>query len=506
MSLPNFFDFQQQVKRRRGATAAVPPAATGGGGEDPLTVSQLTARITRVVRAGMPQAVLVKGEVSNYRPNASSGHVYFTLKDADSCIDCVIFKSDAARVKFTPDNGMELIAQGRVDVYGARGKYQLYVSNLHPVGQGALELAFQQLKSKLEAEGLFAADRKRPLPGYPARIAIVTSASTAALQDVLKVFSAFPFLRLGVYNVPVQGDGAGERIARGIEAVNAGAGSVGGFDVLLLIRGGGSLEDLWCFNEEVVARAVAASGLPVITGIGHEIDTSIADLVADYWAHTPTEAAQVLTQNWRGAGEYLDVAGERLRRNTRNLLRDARQRLQSVERHELFRRPTDRINQFRQLLDDRERTLTFEAARLVARLRARVGDAAQRLSTGKHARFARERDRIARLATRLAARHPQNAARLAAARLRADATRLHLALGRKLGRDGERLAALSRELDALSPEAVLRRGYGITRRKRDGVILHSASEVKTGDTIVTRLAKGEVTSVVEDGKQPKLFE
>jgi exodeoxyribonuclease VII large subunit len=477
----------------------------------------------------MPPGVLVKGEVSNYRPNASSGHVYFTLKDTESCIDCVIFKSDAAHVKFAPDNGMELIAQGRVDVYGARGKYQLYVSTLQPVGQGSLELAFQQLKAKLEAEGLFSPDRKRPLPAYPARIAIVTSASTAALQDVLKVFRLFPFLRLAVYNVPVQGDVAGDRIARAIEALNAGADSVGGFDVLLLIRGGGSLEDLWCFNEEVVARAVVASSIPVITGIGHEIDTSIADLTADYWAHTPTEAAQVLTQNWRGAAEGLEFAGERLRRTLRNQVRESRQQLLSVERHELFRRPTDRVNHLRQLLDDRQRALEHEMslltarlretlydasarlqqqgpAAIVSRLRAKLGDDERALAQFKHARIVRERDRLARAERHLAARHPQNAVRLAAGRINADSTRLSLAMGRRLGRDGERIAAIVKQLQALSPEAVLRRGYGITRRKRDGIIIHSATDVKPGDTIITRLAAGEVTSTVEDGRQPKLFE
>jgi exodeoxyribonuclease VII large subunit len=432
-------------------------------------------------------------------------------------------------VKFTPDNGMELIAQGRVDVYGARGKYQLYVSTLQPVGQGALELAFQQLKSKLEAEGLFSPDRKRPLPAYPARIAIVTSASTAALQDVLKVFRQFPFLKIGIYSVPVQGDGAGDRIAKAIEALNAGAASAGGFEVLLLCRGGGSLEDLWCFNEEVVARAIVGSTLPVITGIGHEVDTSIADLTADYWAHTPTEAAQVLIRNWRGAPGAIEFAGERLQRTLRNLVRESRQRLWSAERHELFRRPTDRINQLRQLLDDRQRALELEMSRLtgsrrealheisarlekqgpasiVSRLRSRLGDAEQQLSLAKHARMLVERDRLARLAHRLAARHPENAARLGSARLRAGATRLQLALARMLGRDEERLASLSRQLQALSPQAVLRRGYGITRRKRDGLIIHSATDVKPGDTIVTRLADGEVTSTVEDGRQPKLFE
>ena len=322
----NFFEFRDQVIGARPKPKSAKPLAAshssvaGAGrraGADALTVTQLTTRIDGVIRAGFPAPLLVKGELSNYRPNPSSGHAYFTLKDAGACVNCVMWKSDAAQLRFTPADGMEVLARGFVQVYAQQGKYQLYVSGLQPLGQGALEMAFQQVRAKLEAEGLFAPARKRPLPRFPTRVVLVTSSATAALQDMLKVLRRFPWLRLFLYHVPVQGDGCGARIAHGIADVNRRMAAHGGADVILLARGGGSLEDLWGFNEEAVARAVAASRAPVVTGIGHEVDTSIADLVADHHAHTPTEAAQVVTAHWRGAREAVEFAGVRLGRALR---------------------------------------------------------------------------------------------------------------------------------------------------------------------------------------------
>jgi len=271
----DFFDFQQKLLRPRTAPKPQPPPA-----EQAISVSELTAKITRVLNTGLPGNFLVRGEVSNFNRNKSSGHIYFTLKDAEACIDCVMFRGEAARLNFEPEAGMELLAGGRIGVFPQRGRYQLYVSSLRPLGQGALELAFRQVKAKLEAEGLFSPDRKKPLPAYPRRIVLVTSPQAAALHDMLKVFRRFPFLRVMLYGVPVQGDGAAQKIAPAIRHINAAIDSVGGAEVIILARGGGSLEDLWAFNEECVARAVAASRIPVVSGIGHEVDVSIADLVA----------------------------------------------------------------------------------------------------------------------------------------------------------------------------------------------------------------------------------
>ena len=274
----NFFEFREQIVKKKSAA----PQPAGGGA---LSVSELTAVIDRAIKSGVPAFVSVRGEVSNFNLHRGSGHWYFTLKDQNACIDCVCFKSDAQRLKFTPTDGMELLAGGRVGIYAQRGRYQLYVSSLNPIGQGALELAFKQLRARLEAEGLFAAERKKELPPFPTNIVLLTSRQTAALQDMLKVLRRFPFLKLSVFHVPVQGDGSAELIAEALGLLNRKAAKRDApADVIVLARGGGSLEDLWEFNEEVVARAIAASQIPVVTGVGHEVDVSIADLVADYHA------------------------------------------------------------------------------------------------------------------------------------------------------------------------------------------------------------------------------
>src|SRR3954447_3534253 len=270
MAGTNFWDFHKTLSPGRRKTALLPTP-----GEKPLSVSQLTARIERTLKGGFPGSIAVRGEVSNYRLHGASGHAYFTLKDASACIDCVMFRSEVAMLRFAPADGLELIATGRVTVYGQRGRYQIQVSSLEPLGQGALELARRQIQQKLEAEGLFDPDRKRPLPRYPRRIVLVTSTGTAAVQDMLKVLRRFAFLEVAVYHVPVQGDGSAEKIAAALTELNRSPRAT--YDLILLGRGGGSLEDLWEFNEEVLVRAVAASRIPVITGIGDEIDVSIGD-------------------------------------------------------------------------------------------------------------------------------------------------------------------------------------------------------------------------------------
>jgi exodeoxyribonuclease VII large subunit len=485
MSSTNFFEFREQVTGKKQPDKPAPALAptTTKTKPEPMTVSQLTAVIDRAIKSGVPPSVLVKGEVSNFNAHRSSGHFYFTLKDAKSCIDCVMFRSDASRLKFLPEDGHELIAGGRIEVYAARGRYQLYVTSLHPVGRGALEIAFRQLHAKLAAEGLFATERKRPLPRFPLRVALVTSRSTAALQDMLKVLRRFTWLRLMLYDVPVQGDGAAEQIAAALHHLSRNA-ARSQIDVILLGRGGGSLEDLWEFNEEIVARAIAACAIPIVTGVGHEIDTTIADLVADHHAHTPTEAAQVVTAEWKTAPNYVQACGARLTSLLRTMLRDARQRLRGIERHETFRRPTHRINALRQLLDDRQRALTVALGQTLRRATARV----------------------TRLDAMLLKCHPRHEINLARHRLEGHAARLHAGITAAQARRGLRLDALQRQLDALSPQGVLRRGYSITRMKKGGAIVREKSQVKPGSRIVTRVTDGEFESTVDDTNQPRLFE
>jgi exodeoxyribonuclease VII large subunit len=494
-----------------------------------MSVSQLTHYIDEILKSVLPPVVLVKGEVSNFKRNAASGHLYFTLKDEEACIDCVMWRSDAVRLKFDVADGLELLADGRVAVYAQRGRYQLYVDTLQPLGQGALELAFKQLRARLEREGLFLPERKKPLPAYPRRVVIVTSRETAALQDVLKVLCRFPWLKLFVYHVPVQGEGAGQRVAEALTHLNRTVASIGGADLVLLARGGGSLEDLWAFNEESLARAIAASRLPVVTGIGHEVDTSIADLVADYFAHTPTEAAQVISRNWRTAPEAVRAAGARLGRALRNRVTDGRHRLNAVERHEAFRRPLDRVRTLRQHVDHQERTLghlmaaNLRAAQwrvgelakrleqvgpafVISRFQARLADARQRLMRGGSRRLLRATEHVAHLDAGLVRVDPRNRIRLLRERLRATACRLDCAIEVLHEKRGQRVEALARFLHAVGPEQVLRRGYSITSRKKDGAIIKSAAQVRAGDRLVTRFAEGQVESTADDPRQPRLFE
>jgi exodeoxyribonuclease VII large subunit len=473
----NFFEFREEIVARK-TPAPLPSGAA------PMTVSQLTAIIERAIKSGVPSSVLVKGEVSNLNFHRGSGHLYFTLKDPNACIDCVMFKSEAQRLKFKPTDGLELLASGRIGVYAQRGRYQLYVSSLNPMGQGALELAFQQLRAKLEAEGLFAPERKKPLPRFPMNIVLVTSRQTAALQDMLKVLRRYPFLHLMVFHAAVQGDGAGGEIAQALKVLNRQALKGRGPEVIVLARGGGSLEDLWQFNEEIVARAIAASSIPIVTGIGHEVDVSIADLVADYHAHTPTEAAQVIVAQWRNARDSIEAIAIRSGRALRQILADARQRLGAIERHEVFRRPLDRINQLRQFLDDRQRSLTFAAT---SRLQSASG-------------------RLHRTMARFTECHPRHRVQLHAQRLVELQTRLRSAMSRAQERNLARVMAMDAQLRALSPEAVLKRGYSMTTIKRSGKLVRAASQVKTGDRLVTRFADGTVESVAEDQKQLPLFE
>lgn len=520
----SFFEFRERIIAQNSAKA--PAAPVKPASLTPLTVTQLTAIIDRAIKAGVESEVHVKGELSNYHHHGASGNAYFTLKDDKSCINCVMWRSELARLKFTPQDGIELLASGRIGVYGAKGQYQLYANSLQPVGQGALELALRQLRAKLYAEGLFAPERKKPLPRYPTRIAIVTSRDTAALQDVLKVLTRFPWLKLVLCHVPVQGDGAGGKIAAMLRRLGR---MPDRLDAILLARGGGSLEDLWEFNEEVVARAVAASRVPVVTGIGHEIDTSIADLVADHFAHTPTEAAQVLTQYWKNASAQLEQASLRLSRDLRDKLRDLRQQLHAIECRETFRRPQQRIHQLQQRLDDRERSLQLAmtnhlrglhrkvqqaATRLdghrpdaiLARLRERLRLTERRLSRAAGSRIHRAHVRLLKLSAALKEKHPRHQVRLSQIRLAYVSDCLERKMLAGLRRRTKEVKGLSAHLNAVGPEQVLKRGYSITTRKKDGAVIRNASQVKEGDRLITRLADGQIESTAEDGRQLPLFE
>ena len=468
--MTDFFDFR--------AKAMHPPTEPDESKQArAISVGDLTARIDAALKQGLPASLLVRGEISNANHHAASGHLYFTLKDGKSCIDCVMFRGDVQRLRSIPRDGAEVLATGGVKIYAQRGRYQFYCTNLMALGVGALEEKFRLLREKLEREGLFEISRKRQIPRFPLRIALVTSKQAAGLADMLKVFARTPWLKIDVRHVPVQGDGAAAKIAEAIRGLKASQ-----YDLAIVGRGGGSLEDLWEFNEEVVARAVFAAAVPVMTGIGHEVDVSIADLVADYHAHTPTEAAQVAVAGWRQAADYVETAALRLRRGLAQQIDLSRQRLRNIERHEAFRRPLDRIDRLRQLLDDRQRQLGMALA--------------DRLSSAQR--------RVARLEQRLRAFHPT--VRVAVQRQRLERLSLslqHRSLTRVATARGD-LEAMNAGLQALNPLGVLRRGYSMTTRK-DGSIVKSIQDVKRGDVLTTRVGDGSIESLARDPNQPELF-
>ena len=485
----SFWDMHSQLKGRGGrrgdgsgeSADHAPPAAA----QEPavLTVSALTARIRNVLLSGLPGTIIVRGEVSEWS-SAPSGHRYFCLKDDRTSLACVMWRADAAMLRFEPKIGQELVAHGTIDVYSARGEYQLKVHRLEPFGQGSLDLAFRQLVEKLDREGLFDNARKKPLPRYPRRIAIVTSPRAAGYQDVLKVLRSCGCLELFIYPVPVQGAGAAGQIAEALEHLSRRHGDIGGLDAVMLVRGGGSAEDLWVFNEEPVARALAGMSVPVITGIGHQTDRTIADRVADVEAHTPTEAATVLVRQWKQAAERIDHLGVILRRDVRRIHQAAAVELARSARRELFRRPAELVQRRRQRVDK----LGFDLAGAFRQIARRTSD------------------RLRAWGAALVSRHPRQQAALWRQRIDSLSGRLATGYQRQSSQKASRLASLARHLAAVDPTAVLSRGYSLTVVERTDRLLRSADEVRAGDVLLTQTADGTVRSTVGSSRQGKLFE
>ncbi|GGA72816.1 exodeoxyribonuclease 7 large subunit [Arenimonas soli] len=436
-----------------------------------LRPSQLNALARDLLEGSFPQ-VWVEGEISNFsRP--ASGHAYFTLKDARAQVRCALFRSNAARLRFAPRDGMQVLARGRLTLYEARGDYQLVLDHLEEAGEGALRRAFEELKSRLAAEGLFDAGRKRPLPAYTRRLAVLTSPRGAAIRDVLSVLGRrFPLLDVEVLPVPVQGDGAAAQILDMLQR----AGRSGRYDLILLTRGGGSLEDLWAFNDEALARAIVASPVPVVAAIGHEVDVSLADFAADLRAPTPSAAAELLVPD---RGELID----RLRRD--------RQRFDALLARALGAQ-AQRVDQA---------FLKLQALRPQLRLergRHRLDALRHRLDQAWQAPSARRGERLSRLLRRLDQAHPRR--RLEAHRHRLALLQRALATlpARLLEPRRQQLRGLGRALESVSPLATLARGYAIVFDK-EGQVLRRAADARDGDRLRARLADGDLTLKVESG-------
>ncbi|MEK7293747.1 MAG: exodeoxyribonuclease VII large subunit [Nitrospirota bacterium] len=428
-----------------------------------LTVSALTALVRERLEEGFAD-LWVEGEVSNLR-TPTSGHIYFTLKDATSQIRAVLFRTGAQRLRFALKEGLQLVVRGRLTVYESRGEYQIVLDYLEPKGLGALQLALEQLKERLAREGLFEQARKRPLPFLPRRVGVVTSLTGAALRDILAVLRRrCPITGVVIAPVPVQGDDAAAQIAAAIRALSASK----LVDVMIVGRGGGSLEDLWCFNEEAVVRAIAASAVPVVSAVGHEIDFTLADFAADYRAPTPSAAAEAVAPVLDDLIDSLRDRAARLKLAVRARLRKDRQECAAALR--LLRARPLPVEQAAQRLDD----LT---GRLGGALVDTLSTWQRRADACRHAIEAcSPRVRIGSALTLV----PQLAKRMEQGLLALLALKHHA------------VRAMASALDGLSPLAILGRGYSIIQTVPDGTVVKRAQEVSVGDDVLAKLADGRL--------------
>ncbi len=427
--------------------------APGVSAQNPITVADLTSTIRDLLETGIGE-VWVAGEISNFRA-PGSGHLYFTLKDATATLAAVMFQREARRVGFALADGQAVLVRGTITVYEARGQYQIQVAEVRPRGQGSLQQRFEELKRKLHEEGLFALERKRELPVFPEVIGVVTSLQGAVLQDMLRILQRrAPGIAIRVRGVRVQGPGSAQEIAEAIAAFSA----EGNIDLLIVARGGGSLEDLWAFNEEIVARALAACEVPTISAVGHETDFTIADFVADLRAPTPSAAAELLTRDW---AEWREVVGKlqaRLDRSTRQVLAEHRRHLARLASSYALREPRRVVRQWAQRLDD---------------LRENLGASARRA-------IQERRQALKVLQARLAAHHP----------------------ARELERRRGHLGQLAARLRTLGPQGTLDRGYALVLDAQ-GHPLTQAKKTLEGQAARIVLSKGMVTAQLSDPQPEK---
>jgi exodeoxyribonuclease VII large subunit len=441
----------------------------GNAERKPLTPSQLNTLARNLLEDSFP-LIWVEGELGNLsRP--TSGHLYFTLKDERAQVRCALFKPKSQWLKFAPRDGLRVLARGRLTLYEARGDYQLILDTLEEAGEGALRRAFEQLKAKLQAEGLFDSDRKRPLPAHVRRLGVLTSPSGAAVRDVLSVLARrFPMVDVEILPVPVQGEGAAAQIVRMLQA----AGRSGRYDALLITRGGGSLEDLWAFNDEALARAIAASPVPVVSAVGHEVDVTLADFAADLRAPTPSVAAELLVPDTADLQAQLRAWHRRLVAAQERMLRHA---IQCSDRAAI------RLHAMR------------PQARLEA-LRRRQEDMKRRLDAAWNLQHQRRRARLQHDGAILRALRPQRRLERLRERLQGLAPRAQATTARDLQRRALHLQGLARSLEAVSPLATVARGYAIVQRD-DGRIVRSVRDAMPGERLGARVQDGVLYVRVE---------
>ena len=478
------------AKMQAAAAAASPGAASRKARDTPLSVSQLATRIDLALKGGFPTTVRVVGEVSGFRDRT---HWYFDLKDQDAVVGAVMFGSAARKSRFTPADGQQVVARGRIEFWAKGGKVSFLVDTLEPVGAGALDLRFRELCDELRARGLFDPERKRPLPVFPRRVAIVTSRTGAALQDVLVTMRRrCPAVDVLIVDVRVQGDRAVPEIVAALAHLSRNAHALG-VDAIMLTRGGGSMEDLWAFNEKPVAEAIAACSVPVVAAIGHETDVTIAELVADERCATPTQAAMRVTPDRDALAREVDSIRGRLAVSLGRQVRHEHHRLAAIARHPVFARP----------------------ARVVARASETLDAIGVGLGRSMDDRLAAARGELDRLDSRLACNRPSAIHGRLLARLASADARLRAGVRTTLARAGLAAAATSlaragasalrerrlgldaveRHLAAVGPMQVMERGFSVTSRP-DGSLVRAPVDVRPGEVIETRLATGAFRSTV----------
>ncbi|WP_318978592.1 exodeoxyribonuclease VII large subunit [Effusibacillus dendaii] len=435
--------------------------------EQILSVSELTAAIKMLLEQDPELSdVWVRGEISNYTHH-SSGHMYFTLKDAGSRVKSVMFASKNRNLQFLPKEGMKVIVRGYLSVYERDGQYQLYVEDMQPDGMGSLFLAFQQLKERLEKEGLFDYTHKKQLPEFPKRIGVVTSPTGAAVRDIITTIRRrYPLADILLLPVLVQGAEAAPMIANAIHTLNESA--EWQIDVMIVGRGGGSLEELWAFNEEVVARAIFASRIPVISAVGHETDFTIADFVADVRAATPTAAAELAVPHLTELIRHMDNLRERLAVAMENRIQGYRKQLERFERSAVFRRPLDRVQQLRQQVDHLENELELRLVKWVSVRNKRLNDLSGRLMQKSPVeRVIRTEERYGYLLSKL-----------------------QTAIKNRLNAENNRLDRMLDKLDAYSPLHILKRGYTLTYESERHELVRSVRQIQPGDRVTVKFSDG----------------
>jgi exodeoxyribonuclease VII large subunit len=442
--------------------------------EQILTVTEITREIREVLE-GHIGTVWVEGEISNHRAQ-SSGHQYFTLKDSGAQLSCVMFRGAAMRSNIRLGDGVQVQVQGEISVYEPRGQYQMVVRQVQLKGQGSLQARFEALKRKLFEEGLFDQDRKRPIPKYPRTVALVTSPTGAAIQDMLNILTRrAPWVRVLVYPVRVQGQGVEKETIRALEVLNAAERyGLPEPDTIVIGRGGGSIEDLWAYNEESLARAIAASGIPVVSAVGHEIDFTIADFVADLRAPTPSAAAELLAPEMGELRRQWEACERHLRASMQGVLEHHGRVLELMAKGALMREP-------RRLLQEAEQ---------------QVDEAESRLRGGAREQWRLLSDTLIEWQQVLSRCHPRLLLADAGHRTDAAAQRLAQCVRHRLDRLEDQIAARGDLLRNLGPESILARGFSFTT-SASGKVLQDAGEVREGDEIVTRLHKGTLRSRVK---------